>query len=94
MSNDEFLDFKGLVDSEELNWKISTNRNVIKWNHVKEVSILHERPYLIEIKYSLDALDFVTLDILATKKNRETLYEQQHLAPKSQIIGEKFHQTN
>lgn len=70
MSNNEFLDFKCLVENQQFNWKTSTNKNVIKCNHVKEVSILHERPFLIEIRYNLNTIDFMTLDIIAIKKNK------------------------
>lgn len=88
MSNNEFLDFKCLVENEQFNWKISTNRDLIKWNDVKEISILHERPFLIEIKYDLSTMDFITLDILlAPKKNKARCHDTQHFIPKVAYKG-------
>ncbi|KAF0753072.1 Uncharacterized protein FWK35_00014280 [Aphis craccivora] len=33
---DNFLDFKPLVDNPGLNWKMSTDNDIIKWNNVKK----------------------------------------------------------
>lgn len=43
MSKNEFLDFKCLVVNEQFNWKTSTNRDVIKWNQVRDISIARKR---------------------------------------------------
>jgi len=46
MCNQDFLDFKPLVDNPGLNWKMSTDNNIIKWNNVKVVSTSFEKPFI------------------------------------------------
>jgi len=54
---------------------------------VKEVSVLHERSFLIKIRYNLNTIDFITLDIIATKKNKEKCIDILHFKPKVAYTG-------
>lgn len=70
MSNQDFLDFKPLVENSGLNWKTSTNNENIKWNDVKVVTTSFETPFILNIYYSLNTnSNCITINILS-KKNR------------------------
>lgn len=80
MCNQDFLDFKPLVENPGLNWKTSTDNNIIKWNNVKVISTSFEKPFILNINYRLDAdSNFITLNIIL-KKNRGR--HTAHCAPK------------
>lgn len=81
MCNQDFLDFKPLVDNPGLNWKMSTDNDIIKWNNVKVVSASFEKPFILNINYSLDAdSNFISLNIILKKsRGRHTA----HCTPKN-----------
>jgi len=70
VSNDEFLDFKPLVNDKKYNWKTSFDGSKILWNGIKEISVTFENPFEINIKYNLSASDFIKINI-SLKKNKE-----------------------
>jgi len=37
MPNEDFLNFKPMVENADLNWKKSTNNEIIKWNNIREI---------------------------------------------------------
>lgn len=67
MSNEDFLNFKPLVENKELNWKNSTTKEIIKWNNIKEIMVSYKTPFILKIKYDYNAMHFFTVDIISTK---------------------------
>lgn len=45
VSNEEFLDFKPLVDDKHCNWKTASNDSVIRWTNIKEITANFENPF-------------------------------------------------
>lgn len=64
MSNEDFLNFKPMVKNADLNWKKSTNNEIIKWNNIREISTYFEMPFTLKIKYEYSNTDFVILDMI------------------------------
>lgn len=63
VSNEDFLDFKPLVDEKLCNWKIGRDGSNIKWNTIGEIAVT----FKLYIKYDLSALDFVEINIILYK---------------------------
>lgn len=70
LSNEDFLNFKPLVENKELNWKTSTTKEIIKWNNIKEIMVSYKSPFILKIKYEYCATDFITIDILISSRNK------------------------
>jgi len=68
LSYEDFLDFKLLVENSELNWKTSTDKQIIKWNSVKQITASYETLFTLNIKYNLDRIFTITMSILNKKK--------------------------
>jgi len=50
LSNEDFLNFKPLVENKELNWKLSTEKEIIKWNNIKEIMVSYKSPFISNIQ--------------------------------------------
>jgi len=70
LSNEDFLDFKPLVDDKLCNWTTAHDGTKIKWNTIREITVTFEKPFEICLKYDLSASDFVEIDISRLKKQR------------------------
>lgn len=71
MSNEDFLNFKPMVENADLNWKKSTNNEIVKWNNIREISTSFEMPFTLKIKYDYSNTDYVIMDMILKKKTRE-----------------------
>jgi len=67
LSNEDFLNFKPLVENKELNWKLSTEKEITKWNNIKEIMVSHKSPFILNIKYDYNDTDFVTVDLILSR---------------------------
>lgn len=68
LSNEDFLNFKPLVENKELNWKTSTTtKEIITWNNIKEIMVSYKSPFILKIKYEYCATDFITIDIISSR---------------------------
>ncbi|KAF0699609.1 Uncharacterized protein FWK35_00038188 [Aphis craccivora] len=63
VSNEEFLDFKPLVNEKQFNWKTADDGTKIKWNSIREITVDYKNPFQLFIKYDLNAADFIKIDI-------------------------------
>lgn len=68
VSNEEFLDFKPLVDDKQSNWKTATDGSIIKWTNIRELNANFKNPFQLEIKYDLCALEMIKINITLKKK--------------------------
>lgn len=68
LSYEDFLDFKPLVENSEFNWKTSTDKQIIKWNSVKQITVSYETPFTLNINYNLDRIFTITMSMLNIKK--------------------------
>lgn len=71
VSNEEFLNFKPLVDEKQFNWKTADDSTKIKWNSIKEITVSYKDPYQLFIKYDLSAADFIKIDISKIHKKQK-----------------------
>lgn len=51
MAQDDFFDFKGLLDDRK--WKKDMKNENVKWNSIKEVIVSKEEPNCLYFKYNL-----------------------------------------
>lgn len=67
-----YLNFKALVENDNLNWKVHTNKAKYygHWSQIKEISTSYRKPFQFEIKYDLNCIDTLILSIIKTK-NKE-----------------------
>lgn len=88
----DFLNFKPLVENEALNWKTSTDNQLNKCNNVKVVSTSLEKPFILNINYSLDTnSNLITINIILKKnKGRNTTYSIPIKAYKGEIPTDKL----
>lgn len=68
VANEEFLNFKPLVENDDFNWKIQTNKEKVLWSQIKEISSSYIKPFQFELKYNLDSPDTLSVCILKTRK--------------------------
>lgn len=65
--SEEFLNFKPLVENDNMNWKIQTNKDKVLWSQIKELSTSYRNPFQFEIKYKLNCTDTFNVSLLKTK---------------------------
>lgn len=73
ISNEDFLDFKPLVDDKLSNWKTGRDGSNIKWNTIREIVVTFEKPFELYIKYDSSASDFVEINITLKKNIKENI---------------------
>lgn len=71
VSNEEFLDFKPLVDDKQCNWNTASDGSIIRWTNIRELSANFENPFQLELKYDLSALEMIKINITLKKKGEE-----------------------
>lgn len=62
IANEEFLDFKPIVEDKSYNWKSADEGSIIKGNQIKEFMVTFEKPFILNIKYNLSSSDFFTIN--------------------------------
>lgn len=74
--NEEFLDFKPLVDDKQSNWKTTIDGSKIMWNSIKEITLNFENPFELNIKYDLSTSEFIKINIKRKKRQRGSVYNR------------------
>lgn len=68
VSNEDFLNFKGIVEDKSYNWTKTVDGCQIRWSCIKEIMVTFDKPFILSIKYNLTSPDFIIIDIKQKKQ--------------------------
>lgn len=86
IANEEFLNFKSIVEVKTYNWKTAVDGSLIKWNQIKELMVTSEKPFILNIKYNLTSNNFITMNF----KNKKRIGRHQTRSIPTQAYTEKL----